>query len=99
MYVPGYITQEEEAVLPFFNSHDEALKWFKNKYGKNFILTGTEIIDEQNCHIYYLILDRELYEAGQNEFMTKGIITDAIKYMGSYQEIQVFDDGSIHIAH
>jgi hypothetical protein len=99
MYAPGYITREEEAELPFFTSHDEALQWFKKKYGNKFILTGSEMPIEQKCYFYYLILDREVYEAGQNEFVTKGIMTDAIKYMGSYQEVQIFDDGSIHIVH
>ncbi|MDN3015856.1 hypothetical protein PH210_06495 [Paenibacillus sp. BSR1-1] len=99
MQVPGSITQEEEAELPFFNSHDEAFIWFKNKYDNNFIFTGSEMIDELKCHFYYLIINREIYEAGQNELVTKGIITDAIKYMGSYQEVQIFDDGSIHVAH
>ncbi|WP_257984460.1 hypothetical protein [Neobacillus cucumis] len=28
----------------------------------------------------------------------KSKITDTIKYMGSYQEVQIFDDGSVHIA-
>lgn len=28
-----------------------------------------------------------------------GIITDAIKFLVSYQEIQVMEDGSAHIVH
>jgi hypothetical protein len=39
------------------------------------------------CYFYYLILDRKVFEAGQKEKESKGIMTDAIKFMGSYQEI------------
>jgi hypothetical protein len=30
---------------------------------------------------------------------SKGIMTDAIEFMGSYQEIQIMEDGSVHIVH
>jgi hypothetical protein len=52
------------------------------------------MIDDQICYFYYLILDRKVFEAGQKEMESKGIMTDAIKFMGSYQE-----DGSVHIVH
>jgi hypothetical protein len=99
MYAPGYITREEEAKLPFFNSHEEATSWFKKKYGQEFIPTGSEMIDGQECYFYHLILDREVYEAGRKQFERDNIMTDAIKYMRSYQEIQIFVDGSIHIVY
>ncbi len=51
------------------------------------------------CYFYYLILDRKVFEAGQKEIESMGITTDAIQFMGSYQEIQIMEDGSVHIVH
>jgi hypothetical protein len=99
MYATGHITHEEEAKLPFFNDYEEAREWFKEKYGDSFILTSSEIIDDQICYFYYLILDHKVFEAGQKEKESKGIMTDAINFMGSYQEIQIMEDGSVHIVH
>jgi hypothetical protein len=99
MYAPGHITREEEAKFPFFNDHKEAGEWFKEKYGDHFVLTSSEMIDDQICYFYYLILDRKVFETCQKEMETTGIMTDAIKFMGSYQEIQIREDGSVHIVH
>ena len=63
------------------------------------MLTSSELIDGQICYFYYLILDRKVFESGQKEMATKGIMTDAIKFMGSYQEIHIMKDGSFHIVH
>jgi len=63
----------------------------------SFILTPSELIDDQICYFYYLILDRKVFDAGQKERELKGITTDAIKFMGSYQEIQIMENGSVDI--
>lgn len=99
MYAPGYITREEEAKIPSFISHDEARKWFKEKYGDNFMMTSSELIDGQKCYFYNLILDRNVFEVGQRELKKEGFMKDALTFLGSYQSIQIFEDGSIHIVH
>ncbi len=99
MYAPGHITREEEAKLPFFNDHKEAREWFKDIYGDRFIFTSSEWMDDQICYFFYLILDRNVFEAGQKEMESKGIMTDAVKFMGSFQEIQIMEDESVHIVH
>jgi hypothetical protein len=38
MYAQGHITCEEEAKLPFFNSHEEARRGFKEKYRDSLLL-------------------------------------------------------------
>jgi hypothetical protein len=57
------------------------------------------MIDDQICYFNYLILDRNIFEAGQKEMESKRIMTNAIRFMSSYQEIQIMVDRSVHIAH
>jgi hypothetical protein len=99
MYAPGHITREEEAKLSFFKDYKEAREWFKEKYGDRFIFTSSEMIDGPIYYFYYLILDRKVFEVGRKVMESKGIMTDAINFMGSYQEIQIMEDGSVHIVH
>lgn len=86
-------------IYKHFIREKEAREWFKEKYGDSFILTSSELIDDQIWYFYYLIIDRKVFEADQKEMELKGIMTDAIKFMGSYQEIQIMEDGSVHIVH
>jgi hypothetical protein len=50
------------------------------------VLTSFEMIDDHICYFNYLILDRNIFEAGQKEMESNGIMTDAIRFMSSYQE-------------
>lgn len=92
------ITREEESKIPQFNSHDEARQWFKEKYGSEFMMAGSEIIGEEKCYFYYLILDREAFMRGHKEMEEKGYTTGTALLM-SYQPIQIMESGSIHIVH
>jgi hypothetical protein len=51
--------------------------------------------------LLFLLLDfrPKVFEAGQKEMKIKGIMTDALKFMGSYQEIQIMEDGGVYIVH
>ncbi|EJP81998.1 hypothetical protein [Bacillus cereus] len=99
MYANGYISREAESQIPSFSSHDEARSWFKGIYGDSFQLTDSEIIEGQKCYFYFLILDESEFLRGQNDLQKNGFMADASKYLGSYQKIEIFEDGRIHIVH
>ncbi|GHI01376.1 hypothetical protein [Neobacillus kokaensis] len=99
MEVPRFISREEEAKLPSFQSHEEAYQWFEAKYGIDFVLTTVEPVEEQNCYFYILIVDRYIYEFGQKELEEKGVLTNAFKFMRSHQDIQILEDGSVLIVY
>lgn len=92
------ISREEEALIPQFNSHEEAKKWFEDRYGKDFILTHAEIIGEELCYFYYLVLDWEEYKKGQKELRENGYMA-GLSFLMSHQPVQIMESGSIHIVH
>lgn len=92
------ITREEEQSIPEFNSHDEARKWFKGKYGNAFMLTEAEEIGDEKCFFYVLILDWTEYEKGQKEMEETGYISGTA-YLRSRQSIQIMESGRVHIVH
>lgn len=97
-YADGHISREDEARIPPFDSHDEARQWFKAKYGEMFMLMDSEIIGGQKCYFHNLVLDYDTWLNGQEELKRTGSIV-GMKYLGSYQAIQIFADGHIHIVH
>ncbi|MBJ8108950.1 hypothetical protein JDS99_04635 [Bacillus cereus group sp. N6] len=99
MYAPGHISREDEAKIPSFSSHDEARSWFINKYGNTFQLVNSEPIDDQECYFYYLILDEKEFTKGRELLLKNGMLVTSIEYLGSYQSIEIFEDGRIHIVH
>lgn len=109
MYAAGYISRDDEAKIPNFNSHDEARKWFKSKYADSFMLIGSEQIGDRKCYFYYLILDKDAFNAGRESFaertslndlfLNNNFISNARHYLFSYQSIEIFEDGSVHIIH
>lgn len=92
------ITREEEVTIPLFHSHEEAKKWFEDRYGKDFILTGTDYVGEEMCYFYYLILDWEEYKKGRAQLQKTGRLT-GFDFLYSHQPIQIMESGSIHIVH
>lgn len=93
------ISREEECNLPKFASHDEAIKFFKNKYGDNFRLMGSEILCGQKVYYYKLILDKVAFDEMLKEIEDVGFATLTERYFFSSQDIQIFDDGNLHIVH
>lgn len=93
-----WISRKEEDEIPEFKSHDEACKWFKEKYGDNFMMEDSELIDGQKCYFYQLIHDRVAWEKGQKELRDNGF-TNGKDFMSAAQPIQIFEDGHIHIVH
>lgn len=90
------ISREDEANLPKFSSHDEARTFFKEKYGERFMLTGSEMIDDRKVYFYSLILDEKIFKDGQ-EKLQKGEPVTGFDFINSYQPVEIFEDGNIHI--
>lgn len=91
------ISREDEANIPAFSSHDEAIKYFKEKYGSDLLYEEYD----SDCYFFCLILDHEAFRRGRNA-MAKGkpLTGDAaLSYIHSYQPIQIFDNGNVHIVH
>jgi hypothetical protein len=92
-----WISREEEAELPRFESHEEAKKYFKNKYPYRFHIDTSLEADGQKIYIYRLITKPEEYQKGIKEYEKHGFLTK--EFMYSYQTIEIGEDGSIHILH
>ncbi|KKE78652.1 hypothetical protein DTX80_17775 [Bacilli bacterium] len=92
------ISRKDEVNLPEFSSHEEARNFFKEKYGESFMLTGTDMIDDRKIYFYSLVLDKKAFNEGQ-EKLQKGEPVTGFDFINSYQPIEIFEDGNIHIIH
>lgn len=92
------ISRSEKANLPEFKSHDEARKYFKERYGFDFMMQSSEIIDERKIYFYLLLLNRDEYMKGQKQLEDQGFCT-GMEFFHSYQSIQIYEDGDIHTVH
>jgi len=93
------ISRQAEAEIPEFNSYAEAQKYFAEKYGEKFILANIEMIDGEEVFFYHLILDEKEYYAGRDKLAKDGYIHDSLSFINSYQPIEIFHDGRIHVIH
>lgn len=91
------ITRQEEAELPTFKSHEEASRYFEEKYSEKFVFEESSDIGDGICFFYRLITDEEAYIKGASELNANGYV--GMEFMNSYQPIQIMEDGSIHIVH
>lgn len=91
------ISREDEANIPAFTSHHDAIKYFKDKYGSDLLY---EEYDSE-CYFFCLILDHEAFRKGRNAMKKGNPLTgdDALSFIYSYQSIQIFDNGNVHIVH
>lgn len=93
------ISRQAESEIPDFTSHELAREYFKNKYGNQFILMSSEVIGDQKVYFYSLLLDQKVFEDGQKQMLKDGFMADALDFMNSYQPVEIFEDGGIHIIH
>lgn len=93
------ISREEEHALPEFKSHTEARAYFKEKYGDDFQMTGSDTIDGEKIYFYKLILDRKAHKELMDQLMTKGYGAMTKEMLFSSQDIQIWETGGIHIVH
>lgn len=99
MYPKGHITREDEANIPEFHSHEEARAWFKAQYGDRFMLTGSQEDGDGSVYFYNLILDAEKFNEFQRRMAEDGVLVGAMELMFSYQSIEIYSDGRIHVIH
>ena len=95
---PQKISRKDEELIPTFNSHVEARRWFKEKYGSDFTIMGADQVGDEICYFYHLVLDWETYMKGQKELRATGNVT-GLEYLYSHQPIQIMHSGHIHIVH
>lgn len=93
------ISREEEYNLPNFKSHNEARKFFKDKYGNDFQMTSSDYYDGQKIYFYKLILNRKVFEEMSKELQENGHCAITEERMFCTQDIQIMQDGDIHIVH
>lgn len=92
------ISRKEENELPTFSSHDEAREYFKSKYGPSFMMNGSEIIGDRKIYFYHLVFDKDCYADGMGR-LGKGEAVSGIEFINSYQPVEIFEDGEIHVIH
>ena len=96
------ITREEEALIPAFQSRREALRWFRDKYGDDFRWVSTEVSEDGMYYFCALILNKEEYEAGVQELQYGDPFAgtfDGRAFLESFQQIEIYKGGRIHIVH
>ncbi len=93
-----WISREEEAELPEFESFEDAWEFFEKRYGKDVVLESVEFINEKKCYFCGLIIDWESYNEMVRLFEA-GEPVIGMKYLECKQPIQIFEDGSVHIVH
>lgn len=91
-------SREDEASLPDFKSHDEARAYFKDKHGDDFMMTGSDFIDGEKIYFYALVLNRDDYEKGMEELERIGY-SYGLSLINSYQKIEIWESGNIHMIH
>lgn len=93
------ISRNEEFELPSFKNHNEARRYFRDKYGDNFLLTGIQNQLDGKIYFYKLILNENVFREMNEELNNNGFCAMTDERMFCTQDIQIFSDGSIHIVH
>ncbi|RFU65470.1 hypothetical protein [Peribacillus glennii] len=91
------ITKEEEIKLPVFNSHLDAVKHFKNKYGDDFVLKSQGEKNGEKIYIYVLLLDKEAFKEGQEKLARFEMVPP--EFTNSFQSIEIMENGDLRIAY
>lgn len=97
----GKYDRLSQAKLPLFGNHRQARMFLKNKHGDDFMLVDSEVIGEDDkVYFYHLVLDRNAYEKGiaAGEIADNGEC-DITDFLESYQSIEIFEDGRVHMVH
>ena len=93
------ISREAEHDLPSFDSYETARDYFKERFGEVFIWMDTELVNGQTVHFHALLLNQKAFKEGQEQLADRGQIVDALTFLNSYQPIELFEDGRVHIIH
>jgi hypothetical protein len=89
------ISRKEESELPLFQSNEEAIRFFEEKYGEKFVFEESSDGEDGIRFFYRLIIDEEAYINGSADLNSTGYI--GLEFKKSYQPIQIKENGSVHI--
>ena len=92
------ISREDEANIPVFNSHIEAIDYFRSQYGDAFTVETESAADGETIYYCSLILDKTAWEKGKQHMQKHGYIS-GIDFLKSFQSIQISATGAVHIDH
>lgn len=93
------ISREEEANLPTFKDAEEAYRYFKNLYGKDFAFQKIENAGDGQKYWYcHLIIDRPVYEQGMRTLASMETAT-GLDFLKSFQTVEIMESGHVHIVH
>lgn len=91
------ITREIEQTLPLFLNHQSARIYFKKIFGNRFVMVDSFVVDGVKYYSYHLVINKDVYmENRKSEIMADLEIT-ADNFFNSFQEIEISEDGFIHI--
>lgn len=93
-----WISREEEASFPEFDSFQAAWNFFVGKYDKNMVLESVDFVGTEKCYFCALITDWDTYTE-MNRLLEAGEPVVGMKYVMCRQPIQIFENGQVHIVH
>lgn len=93
-----WISREEEASFPDFDSFQDAWDFFSQKYGKDIVLESVDYIGDEKCYFCALIVDGETYWE-MNRLFEKGEPVIGMEFLNCRQPIQIFEGGNVHVVH
>lgn len=96
----GYrmLSRKFDHSLPGFGSHHEARDWFRDLFGDKFMLTESFKVEEQICWSYVIIHNQEEWDKGMKSLQETGFAS-GMDFVMATQDVQIFDDGDVHIVH
>ena len=92
-----WITKEEFENLPSFNSRDEAVRYFQDKYGEDFVLKSKEeYMVKQPIYYYTIVHNKEAYER-KMEILKNRNYVEGKEYYYSDQPVVIYENGNVFI--
>lgn len=88
-------TPDFESDIPDFENREEAQKWFMSMFAEDFVLSSAFSIGDRMCWNYIVIHNRDEWTMGQ-KLLEQGLPAGE-DYLWSYQSIQLFENGDVHI--
>jgi len=93
------ISRGEEASLPSFKDAEDAYRYFRERFGRNFMFQKIEEAGDGrkywHCH---LVLDSEAYREGMRT-LTEGKSLTGLDFLKSHQTVELMESGEVHIVH
>lgn len=68
------------------------------KYGEKFVLANIEMIGDDEVFLSFDFRRKRIF-LGREKLAKDGYIKDSLSFINSYQPVEVFHDGRIHVIH